>query len=241
MPGARPAARTAPGRSPRPARPLWCAPRSTGTSRSIIWCSVTSALTGGISVTCRRSTPVTGRLPGPVPHGQQPGGSCGSRDQGAPASSIVAPGWPFGRPGLRPVFFRSDFGCGLAQPVRRWRLAGVLRVLLHPRRQVRDLRLQLAPPAPAAPRSRACPAPRCAHPARPAAPAAARSQHEARHHRCRERRASRARTNAATAPPGPQIGRHRSRRSRRESAGGERTGRAGLSSYRGSSGTSESR
>ena len=30
--------------------------------------------------------------------------------------SSVAPGCPFGRPGLRPVFFRSDFGAGLASP-----------------------------------------------------------------------------------------------------------------------------
>ena len=29
---------------------------------------------------------------------------------------MVAPGWPFGRPGLRPVFFRSDLGAGLASP-----------------------------------------------------------------------------------------------------------------------------
>ena len=31
-------------------------------------------------------------------------------------SSIVAPGWPFGRPGLRPDLPRSDFGCGFAGP-----------------------------------------------------------------------------------------------------------------------------
>jgi hypothetical protein len=29
---------------------------------------------------------------------------------------MVAPGWPLGRPGLRPVFFRSDFGAGLPGP-----------------------------------------------------------------------------------------------------------------------------
>ena len=57
-----PAARTAPARSPRPARPPWCGPAA-GHSRSIIWCSVTSALTGGISVTCRRSIPVSRRPP----------------------------------------------------------------------------------------------------------------------------------------------------------------------------------
>ena len=31
-------------------------------------------------------------------------------------SSIVAPGWPFGRPGLRPDLPRSDFGAGFASP-----------------------------------------------------------------------------------------------------------------------------
>jgi hypothetical protein len=29
---------------------------------------------------------------------------------------MVAPGCPLGRPGLRPVFFRSDFGAGLPSP-----------------------------------------------------------------------------------------------------------------------------
>ena len=29
---------------------------------------------------------------------------------------MVTPGCPFGRPGLRPVFFRSDFGAGLPSP-----------------------------------------------------------------------------------------------------------------------------
>jgi hypothetical protein len=29
---------------------------------------------------------------------------------------MVTPGWPFGRPGLRPVFFRNDPGAGLASP-----------------------------------------------------------------------------------------------------------------------------
>ena len=28
----------------------------------------------------------------------------------------MAPGWPFGRPGLGPLFFRSDLGDGLASP-----------------------------------------------------------------------------------------------------------------------------
>jgi hypothetical protein len=29
---------------------------------------------------------------------------------------MVTPRWPFGRPGLRPTFFRSDFGAGLPNP-----------------------------------------------------------------------------------------------------------------------------
>lgn len=45
-------------------------------SRSIIWCSVTSAFTGGISVTCRRSIPVSGAPPRPAPHLPQQPGSC---------------------------------------------------------------------------------------------------------------------------------------------------------------------
>jgi hypothetical protein len=35
---------------------------------------------------------------------------------GCSASSIVAPGWPFGLPGLRPDLPRSDFGDGFAGP-----------------------------------------------------------------------------------------------------------------------------
>ena len=31
-------------------------------------------------------------------------------------SCIVAPGCPFGRPGFRSPFFRSDFGAGFASP-----------------------------------------------------------------------------------------------------------------------------
>ena len=43
---------------------------------SIIWCSVTSACTGGISVTCRRSIPVSCASSRPVPHSRQERGSC---------------------------------------------------------------------------------------------------------------------------------------------------------------------
>jgi hypothetical protein len=54
----------------------WSAPPQPGHSRSSIWCSVTSAFTGGISVTCRRSIPVTRAPPRPAPHLPQQPGSC---------------------------------------------------------------------------------------------------------------------------------------------------------------------
>ncbi len=140
-------------------------------SSSIIWCSVVTAFTGGMSMTCRRSTAVTRRagLPGAAP---RQAGSAAPLDQDGPVSCIVAPGWPFGRPGLRPVFLRSDFGAGFARPSDDGGFEE-FRSSRRPGRQVRDLRLKPSAPAPAASR----PAP---HPARPAAPAAARSQHEAR-------------------------------------------------------------
>jgi len=49
---------------------------------------------------------------------QQPhrAGRCRTVWSGFPLSCIVAPGWPFGRPGLRPDFPRSDFGAGFASP-----------------------------------------------------------------------------------------------------------------------------
>jgi hypothetical protein len=43
-------------------------------------------------------------------------GRCRTFLSGCSVSSIVAPGWPFGRPGLRPDLPRSDFGAGLASP-----------------------------------------------------------------------------------------------------------------------------
>ena len=43
-------------------------------------------------------------------------GTCRTTRSGWPVRCIVAPGCPFGRPGLRPVFFRSDFGAGLPSP-----------------------------------------------------------------------------------------------------------------------------
>ena len=47
-----------------------------GHSISIIWCSVTSAFTGGISVTCRRSTPVSRAPSSLAPQLRQTDGAC---------------------------------------------------------------------------------------------------------------------------------------------------------------------
>ena len=56
---------------------------------------------------------------------------------------MVAPGWPLGRPGVRPVFFRSDFGAGLPSPSDDGGLLEFSGALPDLRRQVRDLRPQL--------------------------------------------------------------------------------------------------
>ena len=81
-----------------------------------IWCSVVTALTGGMSMTCRRSTAVTGALFRAFPQRAHFAGRCRTFLPGFSDSSIVAPGWPFGLPGLRPDLPRSDFGAGLAGP-----------------------------------------------------------------------------------------------------------------------------
>ena len=180
-------------------------------------------------MTCLRSTAVTGAFFRDFPQQPHFAGRCRTFLPGCSDSSIVAPGWPFGLPGLRPDLPRSDFGDGLAGPSDD---GGLLSSGSSPSPGRPGPRPATAAPSPAraAPRSPR-PAPRSGRPARPAAPAAACSQHEARHHRCRERRASRARTNAATTPPGPQIGRHRSGLSRRENPGDERKDQTDLSSY----------
>ena len=69
-------------------------------------------------------------------------GRCFTVLSGWSVSSIVAPGWPFGLPGLRPDLPRSDFGDGFARPSDDGGFDGVPRVRLHLRGQVRDLRLQ---------------------------------------------------------------------------------------------------
>ena len=69
---------------------------------------------------------------------------------------MVTPGCPFGRPGLRPVFFRSDFGAGLPSPSEDGGLLEFFEFCFtrgHPclqlidlrdlRQQVRDVRIPL--------------------------------------------------------------------------------------------------
>ena len=81
-----------------------------------IWCSVVTAFTGGMSMTCLRSTAVTGAFFRDFPQQPHFAGRCRTFLSGWSVSSIVAPGCPFGRPGLRPDLPRRDFGAGLAGP-----------------------------------------------------------------------------------------------------------------------------
>ncbi len=85
------------------------------------------------------------RLRRPVqapPHPAAAGRHVPDHASGRSLSCIVAPGCPFGLPGFRPVFLRSDFGAGFASPSDDGGLRGVLRVLPQPRGQIRDLRLK---------------------------------------------------------------------------------------------------
>jgi len=164
------------------------------------WCSVVTAFTGGMSMTCLRSTAVTGAFFRDFP--QQP--HLAGRYRTFLSGSPTAPSWP--RAGLS-VGLACGRTCraatsGPASPARPT-TAACWNCGSSPSPGRRDPRPATAAPSPA----RA--APRAPRPAPPAVPAAARSQPEAPRHRCRERRASRARTNAATAPPGLQIGAHR--------------------------------
>jgi hypothetical protein len=79
-------------------------------------CSVTSAFTGGMPMTWRRSVPVTSPRRRDFPQPPHRFGRCFTTLPGWSLSCIVAPGWPFGRPGFRPDFPRSDFGAGFARP-----------------------------------------------------------------------------------------------------------------------------
>jgi hypothetical protein len=85
--------------------------------RDTIRCSVTSPrICSGRSVTCRRSVLVTGAPVRPVPQPPHAPGSCTTTSSGSSVIARVAPGCPFGRPGLRPDLPRSDLGAGLARP-----------------------------------------------------------------------------------------------------------------------------
>jgi hypothetical protein len=84
--------------------------------RPVIWCSMTTARASGASVTCRRTTPASGAPASPAAHDEQQAGSCRTTSSGWSLNCIVTPGCPFGRPGLRPDFPRSDFGAGFARP-----------------------------------------------------------------------------------------------------------------------------
>jgi hypothetical protein len=52
----------------------------------------------------------------PLPAPAARAGSWVTTAAGRPVISSVAPGWPFGRPGFRPLLLRSDLGAGLASP-----------------------------------------------------------------------------------------------------------------------------
>ena len=82
----------------------------------IIWCSVISAFTSGISVTCRRMTLASAAPARSRSHPAQQDGSCRitDRDDHSAASSRPA-ALPAG-PAFRPVFIRSDFGAALPGP-----------------------------------------------------------------------------------------------------------------------------
>ena len=103
---------------------------------------MTFAFTGGMSMTWRRSVPVTGarfrdfpqqpHVALPVPH----------RLVRVLVSRNVAPGWPFGRPGLRPDLARSDFGACFASPSDDGGFEEFREFVFHLRGQILDLRLQ---------------------------------------------------------------------------------------------------
>ena len=81
-----------------------------------IWCSVVTVFTGGISMTWQRPTAVTAARFRDFPQQPHRAGRCRTVLSGCSLSCIAVPGWPFGRPGLRPDFPRSDFGAGFARP-----------------------------------------------------------------------------------------------------------------------------
>jgi hypothetical protein len=145
-----------------------------------------------MSVTCRRTIPVSGVPDRSLPHRSQQVGSCRITRSGRSVSYIVAPGCPFGRPGRRPDLFRSDFGKAWQghRKMAAWRSSSSSARLAPPNPRVGP---EAQRPAPAARRP--------PHPSRPAAPAAGHWQRAARQ-RHRGRRAYRARAAGShTRPP----------------------------------------
>jgi len=85
--------------------------------RETIRCSVICArMSRGRSITCRRTVVVTGPPNSPFPQPAHRPGSWLTTSSGRPVISSVAPGCPFGRPGLRPDLPRSARGAGVASP-----------------------------------------------------------------------------------------------------------------------------
>ena len=103
----------------------------------------------GRSPAAARSPPPP-RRPGPAPHPEHRPGSCRITASGRPVISSVAPGCPFGRPGLRPDLPRSDFGAGLAGPSRDGGFEEFRGVLPQPGAQRRRPPPPAPPPEPAA-------------------------------------------------------------------------------------------
>src|ERR1700722_11448079 len=80
------------------------------------WGSVVTVFSGGAAMTCPRSTAVPAAFLRHSPQQPLSPARCRTFLSGCSDSSIVAPGRPFGLPGLRPDLPRSDFGDGLAGP-----------------------------------------------------------------------------------------------------------------------------
>ena len=172
-------------------------------SRVSIRCSVVFAFTGGMSMTWRRSTAVASPPFRDFPQQPHVAGRCRTLLSGWSVSSIVAPGWPFGRPGFRPDFPRSDLGAGFASPsddggfdeFREFDFTCAARSSTCACNAASD---SAAPRSP----SSAPSGPRSPHLVPPAAPAVARSQHEAPQ-QYRGRQAPRARAETTPRPAQP--------------------------------------
>ncbi len=90
--------------------------RPHGQRRAMSWCSVTRIFIGGRSNTCRRVAPTSVPSRASAPQPPQQAGSWRMTSSGSDTCSRVRPRRPGCPPGRRPVFLRSDFGAGLANP-----------------------------------------------------------------------------------------------------------------------------